>query len=127
MKARKKRHGSRQGMTLVEIMIVVVIMAMIAAAVGFSAMGASKQARIDATKSEVKSLANIAEAYLMSHADDDCPSIDDLLSSGLMKQGSNTKDPWAGAYAISCESGGVNVHSAGPDRASGNEDDITAF
>ena len=47
MRDRNRRKKSRQGMTLVEIMIVVVIMAMIAGAVGFSAMGAAKQARID--------------------------------------------------------------------------------
>ncbi len=127
MNGRRKHCLKQQGMTLVEIMIVVVIMAMIAAAVGFSALGATDSARIDTAKTEVKSVSGVAELYLSQHAGIECPTLDELQQSRLLRRGASGKDPWGNQYEIVCQDGDVNVTSAGPDREPGTTDDVSAF
>jgi general secretion pathway protein G len=122
----RRRHRRRQGMTLIEIMIVVLIMAMIAGAAGFAAMENMKQARIDNTKAQVRSLAQVGEAYLLHHPGAECPSFDELAQARLLSRGSTRTDPWGGAFVMSCD-GDVNVRSAGPDGQDGTEDDISVF
>jgi hypothetical protein len=42
-------------------------------------------------------------------------------------RGSNARDPWGHPYEFVCDSGELNVRSAGPDGERGNADDIAAF
>jgi len=121
-----RRRRRRLGMTLIEIMIVVVIMAMIAGAAGFAAMKQAQDARITNTKTQVHTLANVAEAYLLQHPSAGCPSMQVLDDERLLSRGSSRTDPWGGEFALSCD-GDVNVLSAGPDGQTGTDDDISVF
>jgi general secretion pathway protein G len=125
IRERRRRRG-RQGMTLIEIMIVVVIMAMIAGAAGFAAMESANRARIDNTQAQVRSLASVAEAYLLHHPGAGCPSLEQLAEDRLLNRGSTRVDPWGGDFILSCD-GDVNVRSAGPDGQDGTGDDISVF
>jgi general secretion pathway protein G len=122
----KARRVRRSGMTLIEVMIVVVIMAMIAAAAGFAVKHAKDEADRNLARSDVKALAQIAEAYQITHTNE-CPTLAELEQSRLLRRGSNTQDPWGHAYEIVCDTGDVNVRSSGPDGEPGNGDDIAAF
>lgn len=124
--SRERRRMRRAGMTLIEVMIVVVIMGMIAAAAGFAVVSAKRDADRNLAHADVKTLAQIAEAYQITHAEE-CPTLADLEQSRLLRRGSNTHDPWGQAYEISCETGDVNVRSPGPDGERGSADDIAAF
>jgi prepilin-type N-terminal cleavage/methylation domain-containing protein len=126
IESRRRSRRRRQGMTLIEIMIVVVIMSMIAGAAGFAAMEHMKRARIDNTKTQVRSLAQVAEAYLLHHPGASCPSLDELAEDRLLNRGSSRTDPWGGDFLVSCD-GDVNVRSAGPDGQDGTDDDISVF
>ena len=53
-----------------------------------------------------------------------CPTVERLVSDGILNRRQRTKDPWDNDYIISCEGGESSVHSKGPDAIDGNEDDV---
>jgi len=114
-------------MTLIEIMIVVVIMAMISAGVGFAVLQAKAKADIDMTKTAVRNMGSMAEAYLLQYGAAECPTVEVLREAGILRRGGATDDPWGNSYRIECSEAEVNVRSAGPDGQMENEDDIALF
>jgi general secretion pathway protein G len=122
----RARRLRREGMTLIEIMIVVVIMGMIAAAAGLAIMDAKRQADLRLAATDVKNLVSVVEAYQITYRGT-CPTLAQLEESRLLRRGSNTEDPWGHPYEMVCDSDDVNVRSAGPDGERGSADDISAF
>jgi prepilin-type N-terminal cleavage/methylation domain-containing protein len=116
---RRKRH---EGMTLVEIMIVMVIMALVTAAASFAILPRLREARIKATQQDAKKIASAAEMYMSEH--DDCPTVDKLVEAKILSKKNRTADAWDHPYTIDCEEDGAIVKSAGPDGQTGTEDDI---
>ncbi len=111
----------RLGMTLIEIMLVVVIMAMIASAVAYAVLPMGDDANKKLARQGVLSLTNVAEMYTMQHPAEGCPALEDLRP--LLGRGSSLEDPWGTRYALLCEDTPV-ARSAGPDREHGTADDI---
>jgi hypothetical protein len=69
----------------------------------------------------------IREAVKLTWLNDggsDCPSVDSMIARGVLDENSARRDPWGGAWRITCESGHVSVATNGPDRQAGTEDDI---
>ncbi|HEX2678830.1 MAG TPA: type II secretion system protein [Polyangiales bacterium] len=120
--ARRADRRKREGMTLIEIMVVMVIMALVATAAGFAIVPQITKARIKQTSADAKAIASAAEMYLTEH--DGCPTIDELLSEKILDKNKNTKDSWGNAFTIECNEDGATVTSAGPDEQTGTEDDI---
>jgi len=115
----------RQGMTLIEIMIVVVIIGMITAAVGVGVVHVKKDSDLKLARTGLRNLANVAETYQVMHgSSSECPTLAQLSEGKLLRAGSSLDDPWGTPYELSCESGEVNVRSAGPDRDRGSPDDL---
>lgn len=111
-------------MTLVEIMIVVIIMAMIAAAVGVAVLPRLNQARIEQARTDAQAVRGAVEMYLAQNPSADCPTVQELVSERMLNASSRTRDPWDHEFAIECEGDDVTVISAGPDGQMGTEDDI---
>jgi general secretion pathway protein G len=109
-------------MTLIEIMVVMVIMALVATAAGFAIVPQITKARIKQTSADAKAIASAAEMYLTEH--DGCPTLDELLSEKILDKNKNTKDAWGNAFTIECDEDGATVSSGGPDEQMGTEDDI---
>lgn len=118
--AQRKRR--KQGMTLIEIMIVMVIMALVAGGAAFAVMPRLRKAKIDQTRQDAKKVASAAEMYMSEH--DDCPSVDKLVEEKILSKKSRVTDAWDNAYTIECDEDGAIVKSAGPDEQMGSEDDI---
>jgi general secretion pathway protein G len=119
-----RRRNRRLGMTLIEIMIVVVIIGMLTAAAGLGVMNAKKTTDAQMARTDIRTLASVAEAYQMLNGV--CPTMTQLRASDLLKRGSNTRDPWGTDYVIRCdEMSDVDVLSWGPDRAENTADDVT--
>jgi general secretion pathway protein G len=121
---RVRRHlrRRREGMTLVEIMVVVIIMAIIAAAVGFAVVPRVLQARIETTRTDARTIAQIATNYVVERPNADCPSVQDLVEGGYMDRNQRTVDAWDHEFVVECDGNGVVVISGGPDE--GEQDDI---
>ncbi len=116
--ARKKRAG----MTLIEIMIVMVIMALVAAGAGFAIIPQLNKAKVKQTITDAKAVASAAELYLSEN--DDCPTVAKLVEERILDKKKKTKDAWDNDYTIECDEDGATVRSAGPDEQMGTDDDI---
>lgn len=122
-----RRHAKRrrrlEGMTLVEMMIVVIIMAMIAAAVGVAVLPQMERARIQQARTDALAIRSGATAFLLDRGSE-CPSVAALREQGFLDNATRHEDPWDTAFSIECAERDVIVASAGPNREMGDEDDI---
>lgn len=121
---RRKDPRRQHGMTLVEIMIVVIIMALIATAVGVAVLPRLKQARIDSTRSDAQTVRSAVQMYVSENPGGDCPGMEDLTSGGYIDSSRRTADAWDNDFVVECSGDDVTVISAGPDGQMGTEDDI---
>jgi general secretion pathway protein G len=119
------RSAARQhGMTLIEIMIVVIIMAMIATGVAVAVMPQLEKAKIKQTKSDIGAIRTAVQLFLAENSSK-CPSVEDLLAEKYLDKGKKSKDPWDKDFIINCPSGeDPDVFSTGPDGQEGTEDDV---
>lgn len=126
--ARRARRAARAlrnaGMTLTEIMIVIIIMAMIAAAVGAAVIPKFQDAQRHAAAMDAEAIRSAAESYSLENGARDCPTVDELVEAHELRRGSRTLDPWGTAFKIECAGGEITVKSAGPDHQFGGDDDI---
>ena len=123
------RSQAQKGMTLVEIMVVVVIMAVIATGVSVYVIPKITEARIDAAKSDLSAIRTAIELYQVRHPGECSVNgpIDETAGQRLgLKQSQRHKDPWDNEYIVKCEEGAAeaDVFSRGPDAEEGTEDDI---
>ena len=122
------RSMATRGMTLVEIMIVLTIMASIMGVVGVYVFGAIDRAGIKEAQTEVETLKGYADQYYIQSSPHEYPSSLDALTSGpapITKE--IPKDPWNQDYIYkqgSGTKGEVTICSAGPDESPGTNDDI---
>lgn len=120
---RRAARAGMRGMTLVEIMIVVVIMGLIASAVGLAVFNQAKKARVEDAKQGVRAIEHAVQLYQQDHPNQ-CPTVQQLVSEGTLDRRQRTKDPWDNDFSIACEGGDVTVRSRGPDGREGTDDDI---
>lgn len=120
----RRLRRRREGMTLVEIMIVVVIMAMIAGAVGIAVLPKWREAQIKSARTDAQTIRAAAESYMLMNSTADCPSVATLLEAGEINRQTRSKDPWDNDFRIECQGTDVLVTSGGPDGQFGGDDDI---
>ena len=132
----KALAGSQRGMTLLEIMIVLAILALVMGlVVGPRVMKLFGESKVDIAKMTVHKFTY--EAFPMwqrSHSDKagGCPDKLEDLSDYMDKK--DTKDPWGNTYRMYCgqslpagAKGGFAVSSAGEDGKEGTPDDIKSW
>lgn len=122
--SRKDRMARQEGMTLIEIMIVVIIMAMIATGVAVAVMPQLEKAKIKQAKSDIGAIRTAVQLFLAENSSK-CPSVEDLQTERYLDKGKRTTDPWDRDFIINCPSGDdPEVLSVGPDGQEGTEDDV---
>lgn len=120
----KKAAHRQEGMTLIEIMIVVIIMAMIATGVAVAVMPQLEKAKIKQAKSDIGAIRTAVQLFLAENSSK-CPSVEDLQSESYLDKGKRTTDPWDRDFIINCPTGDdPEVFSTGPDGQEGTEDDV---
>lgn len=130
---RRMLGRAHRGMTLLEIMIVLAILALVMGLlVGPRLMDAMDKAKRGTAMLAVKKLAN--EAYMQwaaSHLDRACPDTLDELTPYMNSK--DTRDPWGRSYKMYCGATlpagahGLAVSSLGPDGTDQTDDDITSW
>ncbi len=128
----KQTLRGQMGMTLLEIMIVLAILALVMGLlVGPRVFEMFAESKEGLAKTEVKQLAY--ESYLrweMAHPGGGCPgSISEITKYANKKDG---KDPWGNEYMMHCGGNappGTNfgISSKGPDKKEGTQDDIKSW
>ena len=119
---------TKEGFTLIEILVVVAIIGMLGAVAVPAYMNYLADARITTTRSLIKNIEDACQMYNMKHGgkypgqlselqegDDDNPP---LIDGGL-------EDPWGNEIKYERKGKRIYLTSFGPDGEEGTEDDIT--
>lgn len=118
------RRIARRGVTLVEVLIVVAIMAVIAGGATLMVFPQFKKARIQAAKTGADAVRQAAEYYLNTESEGGkCPTLKDLTDAKKI-DAKKTDDPWGSPYRITCEGDEIRVYSNGQDGKEGSPDDV---
>lgn len=112
-----------QGMTLIEIMIVVVIMAMIAAGVGFAVLPQLDRAKKQNTEAALETVRAAVQLYIATN-NAECATIEQLIEDKVLDKSKATTDSWDREFRIECDGTEITVTSAGSDGEFDTEDDI---
>ena len=125
----RNRLVAQRGVTLIEIMIVLAIIAMIAGGVGVALFNKFKKAQISTAKMRVKAAREAVTQYMIETPS--CPhSIDELVAGKYLDRG-NARDPWGSPLTLKCpgaqETDGADITSPGPDKQDGTADDIQSW
>ncbi|MCB9667484.1 MAG: prepilin-type N-terminal cleavage/methylation domain-containing protein [Myxococcales bacterium] len=118
----KKAHRAQLGMTLVEIMIVMAIIALVMAGVGFALIPQFNRAKVKQTTADIQTVRSAAILWLSDNTG--CPTIQDLVDNRFLDKDVRTVDAWGNAFQIECNGEDVEVSSGGPDGEMGSEDDL---
>jgi prepilin-type N-terminal cleavage/methylation domain-containing protein len=127
------RSRAERGMTLLEIMIVLAILALVMGlVVGPKLMDYFRRARIETTQMKLEMYANQAfTAWAMAHPQAMCP--DKLADLAEYASGRDVKDAWGTPIKMMCGAAlppgapHIALISAGPDGKEGTDDDLTSW
>ena len=121
---RKTRiHRGQRGVTLVEVLIVVAIMALIAGGVGFLVLPRYRESQVKTAQTQARAIRGVATQYVALKGNGDCPTVPLLISEKELDP-ENEKDPWGQVFTLACDADDIQVSSPGPDKQEGTEDDI---
>jgi hypothetical protein len=113
-----------RGLMLLEVMIVVAIFAMIAAAVGIGVFGADTTAREHLTKTNARTIRSAVKTWWIDNDRNECPTVEVLVRAGALDRDGTGQDSWGQNFRVECAEGDVTVSSNGADRKLGTADDI---
>ena len=130
---RKTLAGAQRGMTLLEIMIVLAILALIMGlVVGPKVMKMFASSKVDIAKATVKKYAFEAyPSWSAAHPDKSCP--DKLEDLNEYMNNKDINDPWGHPYKMMCGQNlpagakGLAVMSDGEDGKEGTTDDVKSW
>jgi general secretion pathway protein G len=118
---RRGRDRRRRGMTLIEIMVVMVILGLIAGMVGIAVVGAADRARVDRTKTDIASLQGALDLYKARHGryPDTGTGLKALVDESILNK--MPKDSWDNDYQYLQEGGKAVIKSYGADGQPGGD------
>ncbi|HHH30801.1 MAG TPA: prepilin-type N-terminal cleavage/methylation domain-containing protein [Polyangiaceae bacterium] len=123
LRLRRITRASQRGVTLVEVLIVVAIMALIAGGVGFMILPKYRESQVKTATTNARNIRAVATQYIALKGGD-CPTVDVLIAERELDADGGGVDPWNNPYTISCSGDDISVSSPGPDGQEGTEDDI---
>jgi general secretion pathway protein G len=130
-------RAAARGMTLIEIMVVLVILGMIAAAVAVNVVKRQQEAELKQAKTDVQNIANNGvDAFRVMKGR--YPTTEEglriLIQEGFLRANNPDgllKDPWGHDYVYlypgQAHTDGYDVKSNGPDGQPGTPDDIVSY
>ena len=117
----KAGKAAARGMTLIEIMVVLVILGLIAGAIGYNVFNQLKEAQVRTATLDLKAISNGVDLYHVETGQ--WPEGLQQLTPKYIKE--LHKDPWGSEYAYVRTGEGFDVYSFGPNKAQGGGDDIS--
>ncbi len=119
----RRQHARLQrGVTLVEVMIVVVILGLISAGAAVAIFPRLREAQQKTTRTSAQELRRAAETWRGTHASDICPTPQTLVQDKLLDSSSTVNDAWGTPFRIVCEEEETVVFSLGPDKKESADD-----
>ena len=139
----KRMLRSNRGMTLIEIMVVVAIIAGITGLIAVNVLGRKEKANIDLTKTQISNVMNALDQYKLDNhvypsTEQGLDALVEKPSSGKVPEGypedgylkKVPKDGWEtelGYASPGTHGNKIEIWSAGPDGEEGTEDDINSW
>jgi len=121
----RRRRALRRGVTLVEVLIVVAIMALISGGVAFFVLPKYRQAQRDTCTTTARTIRQAASMWRsLKGGPGECPTVSKLIEDKEIDPSSTTADPWGTPFVVTCTDDDVTVASAGPDAKTGTKDDV---
>ncbi|NTX04226.1 type II secretion system major pseudopilin GspG [Myxococcus sp. CA051A] len=119
--SQQRRRRNRRGMTLIEIMVVITILGLIAAAVGVAVIPQLEAARRDRASLDIKSIQGALKLYYTKKGKypDTSSGLNALVETQSLEQ--MPKDPWNNDYVYLNEGGKPVIISYGADGTAGGE------
>jgi general secretion pathway protein G len=120
---KKQQRRRNRGMTLIEIMVVITILGLIAAAVGVAVIPQLNRARRDRAELDIKSIQNALKLYYTKKGNypDTGTGLKGLVDMQALEQ--LPKDPWNNDYVYMNEGGKPVIISYGADGTTGGDGD----
>ncbi len=114
----------QKGMTLIEIMVVIVIIGIMGSALAVGVFGMLGDAKEDTARAQINTIGAVIEAYEARNGD--YPESLEALTEGKRAKlkKANLKDPWKREIQFSADGDGFTLCSSGDDKRQGSEDDI---
>jgi len=122
---RARRERRQAGVTLVEVLIVVAIMALLASGVTFAILPKYKEAQVSTAKTSAQVLRRAIQDWQRVNNEVTCPTVSQLVEGKHIDSGAELDDPWGMPWALVCTDDEVFVQSFGPDKKQGTTDDIS--
>ena len=118
---KKPQRRRSRGMTLIEIMVVITILGLIAAAVGVAVIPQLNQARRDRAELDIKNIQNALKLYYTKKGNypDTATGLKGLVDMQALE--ALPKDPWNNEYVYMNEGGKPVIISYGADGTAGGE------
>ena len=119
----KQQRRRRRGMTLIEIMVVITILGLIAAAVGVAVIPQLNAAKVDRAKLDMGNIQNALKLYYAKKGNypDTATGLKALVDVRALD--AVPKDPWGNDFMYLNEGGKPVIISYGADGTQGGEDD----
>jgi len=124
IRQRLHERRSRRGVTLVEVLIVVAIIAMVAGGVAVFALPKYKEAQIKNAETGARIVRTAIQQWQAANNETSCPTMSQLVQEKQLDPGQTTKDSWNQDYTLTCTDDEVIISSNGPDKKKGTKDDI---
>lgn len=118
------RRAVERGVTLVEVMIVVAILAMVAGGATVFALPRYRDAQIKSAETWARTIRAAVQNWQSSTNETSCPTISQLVQEKHLDSGTSTQDPWGQSFTLTCTEDEIFVLSNGPDKKKGTKDDI---
>jgi general secretion pathway protein G len=120
---RRTSRAWRRGVTLIEVLIVVAIMALISGGVGFMILPKYRESQVKTATTNARNIRAVATQFVALKGGD-CPTVEVLITERELDSDGGGSDPWGSVYSIGCDGDDISVSSPGPDGQDGTEDDI---
>jgi general secretion pathway protein G len=121
---RALQRSASRGVTLVEVLIVLAIMALITGTGVTVVFPLYLKSQVKAARETGHAIRSMAKLHVEIDGNtESCPTVQELVKAKKLEPG-KTNDPWGKPYKVLCEESDIRVVSSGKDGKEGSADDV---